>query len=419
MIENLRKYENYYILTEGVSNIGGAQLLVLRRAKFLRSKGFNVKIIVSRHRGNFILEKEFKDFPVLYLPKLDQPIFKYSIKTINELVTIISLFLSNHENALLETNSLQSSIWGELVAKRNNYKHVIYLFNESIINNYLLYPGNNFFLFKYNRGELYGCSRKSLEKMLGKHYNEKQNHFVNVSFDNDEIKENTIPSIKEFELLEKSKTILTVSRLEKSYVKYLIEAVIKIAKQKPEKNINLIIGGGTIFGDVKLDLENNYLPPKLQLSNLKIIFTGIINVLGRDLFNLSDVFVGMGTASINSISQKCATLVVNPLTNKTPGIFGIHTTTFGYSDNNTEYDLGELINTLLFDEGLLEVAKNKGYELYESSYKTDICFVKYDYLISKSANTVAYYNYKISICRRITDMLVYILKLLKRKIIKN
>ncbi len=35
----LEKYKNYYFLTEGISNFGGAQLLVLRRAKFLKKFG--------------------------------------------------------------------------------------------------------------------------------------------------------------------------------------------------------------------------------------------------------------------------------------------------------------------------------------------------------------------------------------------
>ncbi len=416
MLEYLNRYKNYYILTEGISNFGGAQLLVLRRAKFLKSKGFNVKIIVSRHRGEFILEKEFQGFPILYIPELDQPLFKYSNKRISNILNSISIFLYNHNDSIIETNSLQSSVWGELVAKKNKYKHIIYLFSELKIKNYLLYPGLNYFLFKYKRGELFGCSRKSLEIIFGKYYDASQNNFINVSFDSEEIKEKTIPSVENYELLENSKTILTVSRLEKEYVEYLIEDVIKIAKKNPQININLIVGGGTIFNEIKNKFDNNYLPPKLNLPNLRIIFTGYIKVLGVDLFRLTDVFVGMGTASLNSISQKCATLVVNPFTNKTPGILGIHTTTFGYPDNNIEYNLDELIESLLFDYKLLDEAKNNGYELYESSYKTDSCFNKFDDLVSKSNQSIEYYNYNIILMRRFSDFIIYLLKISRRKL---
>lgn len=415
MIENLNKYTNYYFLTEGVSNMGGAQLLVLRRAKYLKSKGFNVKIIVLSHLGDFILEKEFKDYPILFLPELGQPLFKYSSREINKLLTTISLFFKNHKNTIIETNHLQSSVWGELVAKEFGYKHIVYLFNEAKIRNYLFYPGINFFLYKYKRGELYGCSRKSLEIILGDKYNKNYNNFLNVSFDSDEIKEETIPSIREINLLENSRTILTVSRLNKGYIVHLIEAVIAIAIKHPHKNINFIIGGGTVYEEVKANLEQNYLPPKVDLSNLLIIFTGYIKVMGKDLFNLADIFVGMGTASINAISRRCATIVINPETNRTPGVLGIHTTTFGYSDNGVEYSLDELLISLLSDDILLKDAQEKGHELYKSSYQTDSCFIKYDDLLSKSSKIVEYYNFDISLFRRIIDMATYSLKLIRRK----
>ena len=52
MSENFNKYKNYFFLITGISNLGGSQLLTLRRAKYLKYKGFNVKIVVYIHREN-------------------------------------------------------------------------------------------------------------------------------------------------------------------------------------------------------------------------------------------------------------------------------------------------------------------------------------------------------------------------------
>ena len=340
-----------------------------------------------------------------------------SKKKTTELLKTISLFYKDHNDTIIETDCLHSSVWGELVAKELGYKHITYLLNESEAKNYILYPGIDYFLFKYERGELFGCSKKSLEIILNKHYKQKQNNYFNVAFDSNEIKELTFPSIKNLVLLKNSKTILTISRLEKGYVRHLIETTIDIAKDLPHININLIVAGGTIFKRVEDEFEKKYLPPETDLTNLNIKFTGYIEVMGKDLFNLSDLFVGMGTAAINAISQKCATVLVDPRTNKTPGVLGLHTTTFAYSDTGIDYDLKEMITRLLKNEELIKEAKNKGFQLYNSDFKIESSHAQYVELFSKSNNVLKYFDYNITFFRRCFDLVVYTLKKNRKKLL--
>lgn len=93
----------------------------------------------------------------------------------------------------------------------------------------------------------------------------------------------------------------------------------------------MIVAGGSNTGTREKDLLVKY--SKSDIANLKIVFTGYIKELGKDIFNVSDVFVGMGTASINAISQRCIALNIDPSRNNMcSGIFGIDTNNFGYTE---------------------------------------------------------------------------------------
>lgn len=410
-------YANYYFLTEGVSNFGGAQLLVLRRAKFLQKIGLNVKIIVLRHRGEFILENQFNNIPILYLQELENPFLFYSKKHKQNLLQTVHLFLKDTENSIFESHSLQAAVWCEFFASVLKIKHIVYLLNEAKANKYRYYPSKGFFYFKYNRGELFGASDQSLERIFQKSISGFRNQYINVSFDPNELLEKTEPTIEKLELIRNSKTILTVSRLEKKYVEDLIKACLKFAKSYPEQNINLIIAGGTIHKDIEDKLKNDFLPPKTYLPNLKIHFIGYISTLGKDIFKLAEVFVGMGTASINSISQGCVTLNIDPKMNMTSGIFGVDTNNFAYSSNDKVYKIEDKIFAVLNDSKLHNEAKLQGKKLFETKFTNKASFDKLEFLLQKSDSNLTYFYFKNNLFIRIFDLFIIYIRHLKNKIL--
>lgn len=371
--------KTYIIVTYNVCNQGGAQLYVLRRVKYLRQQGYEVHIIVSFDNGNFILKEDFSGFPIHYYPELKKQPLRYSIKKTNKILNrIISDLHISNSNIYIESHTLLLGLWAEKIAFRLSAKHLIYCLSElPPIRQARLYPGRKFFEAKYECGELYGCSSKSIEKIFDRTFS--SNNYVNIAFDEKELAEESSPKLN-IKVEEKEFVILTVTRLDKTYVEPLVHATCQLAKKYPTQSFKLIIAGGSKTKGREEYLFKTFSNDKVRISNLKIIFTGYINALGKDIFNFSNVFVGMGTASINAISQKCLTLNIDPLAdNSCSGFFGMDTTNFAYPDDGKHYTIFEkLEQAYRLESSERELYVRKGRALFEQSYQLESCFGNLD-----------------------------------------
>jgi glycosyltransferase involved in cell wall biosynthesis len=382
--------------------LGGAQLYVLRRAKYLAKKGIKVSVIVSHHNAdNFILEKQFSKISFLNIPQLGK-IFGLTPKNrLADLIFQIKKFLPGFDEGVVESHTLELGIWGEFIASHLNFNHVLYVLAEPLVKHYYFYPGYKFFLYKLNRGEFYGTNSRSLSIMFEKPVHLIQNYYVNVPFDEAELDEKSFPELKCDEIDLNSFVIGTLSRLEKGFVIPLIESCISLAGKHSDKKVTLIVAGGSENPALIFRLMKKYVGA--APTNLAIIFPGYIKILGRDIFKMLDVFVGQGTAAINAISQKCATLIVEPYTNKCAGIFGVETNNFGYSESGILYSIEEKLESLLNDSSLLSQSQAKGYELFQRQYSISSCFSILDGFIENSKNSVEYYSFSYNSMVRISE----------------
>lgn len=411
--------KNYLIITPSISNLGGAQLYILRRAKYLINHGYTVKIIVSNHNStNFILEKQFTTIPILYLRQFQNPISFYSKRRIDSIIDIVQSFLKDFDTGIVESSSLEVAVWGELIAGRFNSKHIIYLLAEPRVYHYIYYPGYQFFEYKLNRGEFYGTSEYTLPLIFGKSIENDKNNFVNVPFDPDELASLSEPSLDTKDIDQSSFVIGTITRLEKPYLKPFIESCIRFAEKHKERKITLVVAGGSENAHLFDQLRKTYNNASLRTSNLVILFTGYIKTLGKDFFRRLDVFVGMGTASINAISQGCATLNMDPDTDKCSGIFGIDTDNFAYPKNGKTYLVEDKLESLMTDDQLLKNAKLKGACFFDQQYSVNFCFNKLNHLIEMSEKGNRFYPLEASMRDRIKDKFEFIKLAFKIKIKK-
>lgn len=410
--------KSYYIITPSVSNLGGAQLYIIRRVKYLIKKGYCVKVIVSRHNSsNFILENHFAEIPILYLNQLQNPISFYSEKEIDSMICTIQLFFKDFNNGIIESSSLQEAVWGELIASKFNLKHIVYLLAEPKAHAYYFYPGYAFFLYKLNRGEFYGTTNHSLSLIFDKKIEKNKNNFINVAFDPSELTEVSTPQITS-EIDKNSFIIGTITRLEKTYVAPFLDSCIILAKKHLDKQFTIIVAGGSEKPYILNHLKATYCASALNPSNINIIFTGYIKTLGKDFFKMLHVFVGQGTASINAISQGCATLNIDPITNKCSGIFGVEIDNFAYPKEGKIYEVADKLESLMLDAQLLELAKLKGAQLFNDQYSIENCFNKLDNLIYLSGKEVEYYPIGFSIQNKFKDKFKFIKGFFKTKIFK-
>ena len=374
--------KKYLIITYDVCNMGGGQLFVLRRANHLRKIGYDVSIVVTYHTDYFPLEEQFKGYPLYLIPEMGIPSVKFSKKKICKIITDLLNKIGDSTDLLIESHTLTTIDWAELVASRCGAKHLAYPLAEPKVSEYRFNPGLKIFESKLKRGEFYGCTSTSLKEIFDR--DNLPANYINIGYDENEMFDKCEPAI---EVRKESGVyiITTVTRLDKTYVEPLIDNTALLANKYPQQKFILLIAGGSKTPGREEYLKSKYCNEVLKIPNLNIVYTGYIEKLGKDIFEVSDVFVGMGTAVINAISLKCVTLNIDPRDGMqyTSGFFGIDTNNFAYSESGKVYKIVDKLEEAYL---MKEVDKQRfsmiGRKLYEEEFKYDTCMRKLDNAIN-------------------------------------
>ena len=341
-----------------------------------------VHVVVSDHSQFFPLADSFEGLLLSIVPEIKyhvaQQTYDVQESVLNNLVNGIGMF----EECYVESHTLTTIEWGELLAAKCGARHLAYPLAESRVKKYPFLPGRRIFSEKLEKEEFYGCSSTSLRMIFGR--DDVPSNYVNIGYDENELEETCMPLIQ-YKKKEGDYIITTVTRLDKTYIEWLTDASADIAKKYPEQNFVLIIAGGSPKTDREVFLKSNYNNVNYGLKNLDIRYLGYIDKLGKDLFRMSDLFVGMGTASINAISQRCITINIDPRNGmqEASGFFGVDTNNFAYSEKGKVYSIvGKIEEAYLFTDDQKERVKNAGRRLYEDEFEMNACFRKMDEIIN-------------------------------------
>lgn len=374
--------KHYILLTHTISGLGGGELYTLRRAQYLLNKKYKVTVIDHKVESNFILKDKFVGCNIIHEPLLIYPISYYSPQKSNFIIKeLIDRLNLEESDFYIESHGFELGIWGEILAIKLKARHLIYCYEEwRQVKNYWILPGRKFLIRKYLVNEFYGCTSESIKILFGEIFD--INNYLNIPFDRTEIKEKTYPHIELYPDQE-SFTIATVSRLEKTYLDNLIEDVEIFAKKYPNQKIHLIIGGNSKKEQRFNDIKNKCDDLKLRNKNVNVTLTGYIYELGKDLYEVTDVFIGMGTASINAISQGTLTINIDPLNNNlSSGFFGIDTYTAAFSESNKYFTIFEKIE----EAYCLNTEQKSNYRFkslhcFENYFSVEAIFPKLDKVI--------------------------------------
>lgn len=404
--------KKYCLITSRISVLGGAELYVLRRAMHLKSKGIEVYIIVKDMKGSFALKDQFEEFPLLCLSNIKKPITLYSNKSRQLIYDKVSRFIGDiSEGIVFESNMMMFSRWAELFAYYFGGKNIIYLVNDEKVYEQKFFLREKYFEYKLAKGEFIGLTKEFLSLIFGRKIEEEKNRFVNIGVSKlSPISGQSIKNIiNDIKSNEDPFVIGTVGRLEKSYVRPLIEGVLAFSHRHPNQKILLLIIGGGIKEKVKEKLVNKYCNTiyKEKFPNLTIKFNGPIYPMGNDLFEQFDVFIGEGTASLNSISTGCATLVMSSYAETTDGILGVDTFSFGYLFHGKVYKVEDKISELYTNRDKLMLAKQAAFNLYHTDYEELTCFQKMDDYINSTLKDNQYFNLQFTFLDRIHDFARY------------
>lgn len=333
---------NYILATPNITRIGGAELYALRRIKYLKNhyNDINIILLTSEYNKNDLILEEFNKFEILKVNKKiqdDLPL-KQNIEYLSDL---LKTKLNLKKETIIETNCFFMKTL-EKVADKLKAKYYIYLTVEIP---FFQDKNLKFYLEKVKRGELIGVCKETLRISFGQYYKEEFNRYVNIGFNQEEIKSDLDKTKKlNLEKNENFFRIMIISRLEKEYVEKAIKEVIKVVQKHQELNIELVIVGDSADGKERKRLEKEYISKK----NLKIRFLGYINPIFQELYLNSDLFIGMGTALVNASAFSCTSLGIDPRNSKASGFLGVDLFSSAYSADDKTCDISNKIEEYIF-----------------------------------------------------------------------
>lgn len=370
--------KKYLLFVNNITGIGGAQLYILRKANFVAKKGFEVYIISAKTKGvkfkelldyRFLEAKEMLFTPTLFFKKRKE-------KIINEILDFIDY--TENDEILIESHQVNPALWAEKFAEKVEAKNLVYCIGPFDSHKEIY---KNFFNKKMLFNELLGCNESYIPNTFGIIYN---NNYFNIPFNKNEI---VIVSKMEDPEDNYDLKILTISRIEKTYIKQSILDLIDFSKLNPKLRIkyDLILSKnkGKEYDQLAKIIENN------KQGNLIINLKGPVTKLTSDLFEGYTLFIGMGTAVLNAVSMGLPSLVVDYRNNKYYGFFGFDYHEFGsgvkIADKSLDYFLYKILNNEVDLENIKKTAYNFFLKNYESE-KVNNNFLEYQIKINQNNN---------------------------------
>lgn len=326
----MEKEKIYIFIMHTVYTIGGTQLYVLGKSRYLHSQGWKCY-------GLFYAE-EYEDDGIFhdsveYLTPVEgcffltEPPYRMSRTRQDILLEQIlrKLHLSKaeaYENAeiIVETFFPSSLYWGELLAARVHGRHFFCGVQESYRYLGATYEDNlDFFYFKWKRNEI--ITSEPLLKNLFNGYKNVEKFLVEIP---DTVREqDPIQDVfnEKVEQIQRADwNICHIGRIEKDYVVHVIKGVGELAKKHGDKKINFIFVG---------DAERRmYLLEEIfeNLPNVNLIFLGVLAPIPRSLFSKVDVVCAISQSARFAANEGILTIVASAdYPTGTPGVLGYDT----------------------------------------------------------------------------------------------
>lgn len=316
---------HYVFFTYTTKGIGGSQLYMLSKAKYLALNGWRVSIVYSQDGVLYL--KEFNEFKCFRDANLVKPSFYYFPFKRELLIRKILSFLDVfNDEVVFESHSSNMASWAELVASKiGGVRHIVYEVSETLRPPK---PMIEYYEFKYCRHELFGIFDKSIEFFL-------RNTGVELQYGSPQLVAYgssdciyDVPSpISRNNMV--GYVIGIVGRLEKEYVLEFAKNVNVFCKNHPEEHFTLVVVGGAPEGNsTKKQIELLY----AAADNVRLLFTGYIFPIPRDLV-LSFKICLASSGSASAISREgVITIPIDPRDNLANGILGVTTFSSAFSE---------------------------------------------------------------------------------------
>lgn len=373
----------YIFFATSICSIGGGQLYYRNKIRYLRSDGW-MTYIFSFIEGEIEID-DLKTYKLGIIPDLKYPPYFYSNKKQNMLIEkleILSL-MKKYSSIVIESNNTKTSLWGEIVAKRNKAKHIIYALNENdkiADSNYF-----NFFKFKFERKEIAGIVNSLLVRFFEQYMklDEKKSYSLSANSNN------AITNVEDVEydkskILDDCITVLSLGRIEKPYLFPTLESFRNYAKENVQLNFNLVVVGGNLDNAIE-EVRIKQLFDRLE--NVNLVLTGSLFPIPLGLIRRTDVCIASSGSAGLTYKFGIPTITIDGNDLLPIGILGYNANSWLFR-NSTEppQKLSDLLNLIIKER----VIKNEFLIPQEFKIKAD--YSQHLNFIAQSASEFTYYD---------------------------
>lgn len=351
----------YIMLSNGIVGMGGGQMYTRNKANYMKSLGFDVQIY-SGHSGDIIIG-DLKIFAKYINPVFLSSPLVYRKKTVNKIIQWIADNGKGYSEIVIESGIAHMALWGEIIAKELQCKHMIHLLDER---NDLLVPESylDFYWFKHGRRELTGITAKAI-KMLFRNsplINDANSYWL-PSYCQNVVSNDIQMEYEKFPIADY--TLCTIGRLDKPYVLETAKAYIKLAKKMRQIHWNVVFIGGSVENK-----ESEIREIFSGIDNINLIMMGYVYPIPKSLLDRMDLFVSSAGSAGVSYSANKKTISIDCVDLKAIGVLGYTTQKRLNRKNEPLIEIDELIEKVLFTDYLShfryeENSKKDGRELME------------------------------------------------------
>ena len=301
-----------YVMIHAIADIVcGGPIYDSNKERYLEERGWNVNVLPT-DTGK-ILIRPLEKYADIVFPFINYSPFIFSKKELKEKIEILASHVTVSEKIIIETGTDYTALWGELLARRLNAKHIIMFLDEK--NPKVNIHSAPFYRFKFERNELACISIESLQSIFAPYFEIRNpdEHVLCACCANSVSKSEDIDHIAD-RIPEGDYVIGSIGRLEKPFVPNIISGICEFARCVPDKKVGVCLLGGAEKGIIeRLQKELG------EVENIEYFISGYIWPIPQNVFPGINVFVsGAGSADV-SANQGIPTVRIDVIDNKPSG----------------------------------------------------------------------------------------------------
>lgn len=332
--------KKYIILTPSITNMGGSEMFTFNKYKYLSSHGWDVNVFFFNQSGEFLL-KELERFKDNCIPDLLYGITYFTNRRRDKIVNRIIEGVSSDDEVVVESHLFNLSIWGELIAEKIGAKSIMNCMEENI--DQISQEEANFVEYKMKRYEILNATPKSMHRYFGKLYQDYYLEYTHTYMR--ALCSNVVTHSVETNVIipEADYNILSIGRLEKSYVIPTLIEVGKFIKQHPEKRFNMTVIGGDPKSEEEPKIRNVF----KGIANVNLLFMGYMFPVPANLLTVNDVAIASANSVLVPSNEGVPTIVIDIHDSLPIGIYGRTTLNKFSRDNEPPTSIVDLLEDVL------------------------------------------------------------------------